>query len=193
MSVHQAIIRRQAIARESLAIFLRYIASDTSCWFVINGIHSHHSSLSNRCGMSEISYNALLVAANLATYNNGRLAIKPKEWGTFINDVISKDIDDCKEVATPIEVIPRTRLDLTALINGTQRQEKNVTSVYCIRIGTKYGGSPKNLQQQLAQKITPLNSIIYDRCNELLVAYPNVLLQMLLLRMKNYLMPLGRR
>jgi len=104
--------------------------------------------------MSETSYNALLVAANLATYQNDRLSIKPKEWETFITEVISTDVNNCEEV-TSIELTPRTQLDLPAIINGITQQRKNKKYYHCIRLGDKYDDCPDNLQKQLKHKIVP--------------------------------------
>ena len=145
--------RRQARARTALATYLRYVAAcTTSYWFIINGIHGHSSSLGHLCGLSELNYAALLVAANLATYTNGRLAVKHTEWVQFISD----DLSD----GDRIEVTPATKFDLNAYIHGGN-QSGSRNSFYTIRIGNKFDGYANNIKGQLdkSKKLLPPPSI----------------------------------
>ena len=60
----------QQQARAALAIFFRFLAKpeNSSYFYIINSPYPEHpSSLCHRLGMTQLDYNAVLVAANLAS------------------------------------------------------------------------------------------------------------------------------
>ena len=59
-----------------------------SYWFTLNTSYNHPFHLSKQLGMGKYDYEALLIAANLAGYNNeGFYMIKRDNWKSFFSTI----------------------------------------------------------------------------------------------------------
>jgi hypothetical protein len=97
---------------------LIFLSSAKSFWYTLNTSHEHDFHLANRFGMSPENYTALLVAADLARYTNGKLYIKRKQWELFLSGYYFLDV--------------AFEMDTKKMALGSSNQRKEF---YVIRIG----------------------------------------------------------
>ena len=70
--------------QDEIAKYFVHLADEPSHWYCINGSYNDVSHLSQRFGMSINNYQALLVAANLANFVDGKFTILRKQWNNFV-------------------------------------------------------------------------------------------------------------
>jgi hypothetical protein len=133
---------RSDSALEHVAEHLQYIASAGSFWFTLNSNYTHGCHLANRFGLNQEEYEALLIICGLASYTRYGFTIKPTAWSNFIGGhwfVTSN---------TSIGLI-QYKIDIDALINGTEQLEKERKKVYAVRIREKTKESANKYTDQL--------------------------------------------
>jgi hypothetical protein len=110
------------------------LSSGGAFWFVINpSDYSHGTSLGNRFGLSNGDYQALLIAANLATVDvNGvyKILPSPSEWKQYITVSFAYVPTECKPEFNS------QKLDFGALKEGRKRNESDRSIYHSLRIGT---------------------------------------------------------
>jgi hypothetical protein len=96
--------RSTARARRAIFEFIILLSCVNGFWFVINPLdYACGFSLCNRFGLDEHDFQALLVAANLATIDKaGTYKILPREWEQFIDGWFVKH--NYKPQFTPVQI-----------------------------------------------------------------------------------------
>ena len=94
------------------ADFLKFISSAQSFWFLLDTSYDHGCHLASRFRLDPDEYEALLIAAGLASYTRFGFQIKADAWRKVLGGRRFV-ADDC-----PIES-EQNKIDLDAYINGT--------------------------------------------------------------------------
>ena len=131
--------------------FLKFISSAQSFLFSLDTSYGHGCHLASRFRLDPDEYEALLVAAGLASYTKFGFQIKAGAWRKFLGGrrfVIANCAIEFEE----------KKIDLDAYINGTLPSQLKRRKFYVVRIGSKSEQSPNKIEEQIGRDgrlITP--------------------------------------
>jgi hypothetical protein len=72
------------VLRDHIAVFLIFLSSAPSFWFLLNTSYDHGCHLANRFHLYPNEYEALLIVAGLASYTRFGFQIKAGAWSKFL-------------------------------------------------------------------------------------------------------------
>ena len=134
-----------------IADFLKFVSSAESFWFSLDTSYGHGCHLASRFRLDPDEYEALLVAAGLASYTKFGFQIKAGAWRKFLSGR-RLVIANCS-----IE-FEQTKIDLDAYINGTPPSQLKRRKFYVVKIGIKSEQSTNKIEEQIGRDgrlITP--------------------------------------
>ena len=130
-------------ARAIIADYITFLADAHAFWFLINGDHSHGTTLCSRFAMDPPDYEALLIAADLASMSiNGEFIIKHTNWMKFTAGGYFCMIEDRVH-------LDKVRTELDAHIHGRKVDSKKRGTFYALRVGSVVAGvTPASILDQ---------------------------------------------